>query len=81
MPSKIALLTVAIFGTSALAIPFAAEAGYEVEAREVVDNNDLEAREFYPSLDARDIEEFDMEAREYLDDLEAREPASVSLIG
>lgn len=82
--SKIALLAVALFGTSALAAPYAGEAGYDVEAREV--DNDLSAREFYemylearanPSLDARDIESLDFEAREYLEYLEAREAATV----
>jgi len=77
--SKIALLAVALFGTSALAAPFAGEAGYDVEAREV--DNDLSAREFYemylearadPSLDARDLEALDFEAREYLEYLEER---------
>jgi hypothetical protein len=83
--SKVALLAIALFGSSALAVPFAAEAEYDVEAREV--DNDLSAREFYemylearadPSLDARDLESLDFEAREYLDDLEAREPASAT---
>jgi len=83
--SKIALLAVALFGTSALAAPYAGEAGYDVEAREV--ENDLSAREFYemylearanPSLDARDIESMDFEAREYLEYLEAREAATVA---
>lgn len=84
--AKIALLAVALFGTSALAVPFAADAEYDVEAREV--DNDLTAREFYesylesradPSLDARDLESLDLEAREYLEYLEAREAATVSL--
>lgn len=83
--SKIALLAVALFGTSALAAPYAAEAGYDVEAREV--DNDLSAREFFemylevradPSLDARDLESLDFEAREYLEYLEAREAATVA---
>ena len=87
--SKIALLAIALFGTSALAAPFAGEAEYDVEAREV-DNNDLSAREFYdmylearadPTLDARDLEAMDFEAREYLDYLEAREAATVCLSG
>jgi len=81
--SKIALLAIALFGTSAIAAPFADEAGYDVEAREV--DSDLEAREFYemylearadPSLDARDLETLDLEAREYLEYLEARATAS-----
>jgi len=81
--SKIALLAVALFGTSAIAVPFAGDAGYEVEAREV--DNELSAREFYdmylearadPSLDARDVESLDLEAREYLEYLEAREAAT-----
>lgn len=81
--SKIALLAVALFGTSALAAPFAGEAVYDVEAREV--DNDLAAREFYemylearadPSLNARDIESLDFEAREYLEYLEARAAAT-----
>jgi len=85
--SKIALLAVALFGTSALAAPFAEEAGFEVEAREV-DNADLAAREFYdmylearedPSLDARDIEALDLEARDFFEYLDAREPASATL--
>jgi len=82
--TKLAILAVALFGTSALAVPFAGEAEYDVEAREV--DNDLSAREFYdmylearadPSLDARDIESLDFEAREYLEYLEAREAATV----
>lgn len=82
--TKFALLAVALFGTSALAVPFAGEAEYDVEAREV--DNELAAREFYdmylearadPSLDARDIESLDFEAREYLDYLEARAAASI----
>jgi len=81
--SKIALLAIALFGTSALAAPFAGEAEYDIEAREV--DNDLEAREFFetylearedPSLDARDVAALDLEAREYLEYLEAREVAS-----
>jgi len=84
--AKIALLAVALFGTSALAAPFAGDAEYDIEAREV-DNNDLTAREFYdvymearsnPSLDARDLESLDFEAREYLDYLEARELAAAA---
>ena len=86
--SKIALLAIALFGTSALAVPLAGEAEYDVEAREVED--DLSAREFYdlylearadPSLDARDLESLDFEAREYLEYLEAREAAAVCLTG
>ena len=73
MPSKIAFLTVAIFCASALAIPLAAEAGFEVEAREV--DNDLEARDYDMFLEARDVEALDLEAREDLEELEAREPA------
>jgi len=75
---KMALLAVALFGTSAIAVPFASDDTeyYEVEAREV-DNNELAAREFYydmylearasadPSLDVRDmIESLDFEARD-----------------
>jgi hypothetical protein len=84
--SKIALLAVALFGTSALAVPFASDAGYDVEAREV--DNDLSAREFYdmylearadPSLDARDLDSLDLEAREYLEYLEARATAAAEL--
>ena len=83
--SKIALLAVALFGTSALAMPLVGDAEYDVEAREV---DDLSAREFYdaylearedPSLDARDVESLDFEAREYLEYLEAREAATVCL--
>jgi hypothetical protein len=84
--SKIALLAVALFGTSALAAPFAAEAEfYDVEAREV--DNDLSARELFelylearanPSLDARDLESLDLEAREYLEYLEARAAATTT---
>ena len=84
--SKIALLAVALFGTSALAVPIV---GVDVEAREI--NDDLSAREFYdmylearadPSLDARDLESLDFEAREYLDYLEARDAAqTVCLTG
>ena len=86
--SKIALLAVALFGTSALAAPYAGETGFDIEAREV--DNDLSAREFYelylevradPSLDARDLESLDFEAREYLEYLEAREAATVCLTG
>jgi len=83
--SKIALLAIALFGSSAFAVPLAGEAEYDVDAREVDD--DLSAREFYdmylearddPSLDAREIESLDLEAREYLEYLEAREAASVT---
>jgi len=82
--SKIALLAVALIGTSALAAPFT-EAGYDVEAREV--DNDLSARELFelylearadPSLDARALESLDFEAREYLEYLEARDAATVT---
>jgi hypothetical protein len=82
--SKIALLAVALFGTSALAAPYAGEAGFDVEAREV--DNDISARELFemylearadPSLDARDLESLDFEAREYLEYLEAREATTV----
>lgn len=81
--SKIALLAVALFGTSALAALYAGDVEYDIEAREV--DNDLAAREFYnvymearsnPSLNARDLEYMDFEAREYLDYLEAREVAA-----
>ena len=83
--SKIALLAVALFGSSALAAPFAVKAEYDVEAREV---DNLSAREVYdmhlearsnPSLDARDVESLDIEAREYLEYLEAREATTVCL--
>ena len=83
--SKIALLAVALFGTSALALPFAHEAGFDVEAREV--DNDLSAREFYhmylearadSTLDARDLEALDLEARDYIDYLEARAAANAA---
>ena len=76
--SKLALLAVALFGTSVLAHPYAPEAEYDLEAREIV--NDLYAREFYDiylgaradsALDARDVETMDLEARD-LDFLEAR---------
>jgi hypothetical protein len=82
--SKIALLAVALFGTSAIAMPFA-EAEYDVEAREV--DNDLAAREFLdmylearadPSLDARDVESLDLEAREYLEYLAERDAATTT---
>jgi len=85
--AKIALLAVALFGTSALAAPLAEEAGYEVEAREFEVDNDLAVREIYdmylearedPSLDARDIEILDLEAREIFEYLDAREPASAT---
>jgi len=67
--SKIALLAVALFGTSALAFPLAGEAEYDVEAREV--DNDLAARESYDMyLEARD--DSSLEAREYYEYLEAR---------
>ena len=84
--SKIALLAAALFGTSALALPIAGDAEYNVEAREL--DNDLSTREFYemhlearadPSLDARDLDSVDFEAREYLDYLEARQVATVCL--
>ena len=83
--SKLAILAVALFSTSALAAPYASLDGdYELEAREV--DNELSAREFYdaylearadPDLDARDLEAMDLEAREYLEYLEAREAAAV----
>jgi len=85
--SKIALLAVALFGTSALALPYAGEVGYDVEAREV-DNDDLSARDFFemylearadPSLDARDLESLDFDAREYFNYLEAREAATTAI--
>ena len=69
--SKVALLVVALFGTSVLALPLAP--GYDLEAREF--NNDLSSREFYgmyleardnPTLDARDLESLDLEARELI---------------
>jgi hypothetical protein len=85
--SKLAILAVALFSTSALAAPYADLSGeFDVEAREA--DNDLSAREFYdaylearadPELDARDLEAMDFEAREYLEYLEAREAASVCL--
>ena len=86
--SKFALLAVALFSASALAIPFGIEAEYDLEAREI--DNDLSAREFYdmylearadPSLDARDLETLDFQARDYLDYLEAREVDAVCLTG
>jgi len=43
--SKVALLVVAFYSTSALALPFAVGAEYDVEAREI--DNDLSVREFY----------------------------------
>ena len=60
--SKIALLTVVLFVASPLALPFALEAEYDVEAREV--GNNLFACEFHdmylearadPTLNARDF--------------------------
>ena len=79
--AKVALLAVALFGTSALATPFAGEAEYEVEAREV--DNDLAVRELFDdaSLDARDVESLDLDAREYLEYLEARASATVCSSG
>jgi hypothetical protein len=86
--SKFALLAVALFSASALALPSGPEAEYNLEAREI--DNDLSAREFYdiylearadPTLDARDLETLDFEARDYLDYLEAREAGTVSLSG
>jgi len=72
--SKIALLAVALFGTSALAAPFTGEAEYDVEARDV--DNDLSTREFYEMyVEARDLESMDLEAREYL---EARQATTVA---
>jgi len=82
--SKIVLLAVALFGSSALAAP-SAESGYNLEAREV--DNDISARELFdlylearadPSLDARALESLDFEAREYLEYLEAREATTVA---
>jgi hypothetical protein len=52
--AKIALLAIALFGTSALATPFAGDAEYDIEARDV--DNELAAREFF--------EMNDVEARE-----------------
>jgi hypothetical protein len=81
---KIALLAVALFGTSARALPFSREAEY-LEARKV--DNDLSSREFNEmylearadhSLEARDLESLDFEAREYLDYLEARDAVTVT---
>ena len=75
--SKIALLAVALFGTSALAVPFSNGAEYDVEAREI--DNDLSAREFHDMyLEAR--ADPSLEAREYLEYLEAREATTVCLI-
>jgi len=82
--SKLAILAVALFSTSALAAPFASfeselevrEADNELSARELFDAY-LEARE-NPSLDARDLEALDLEAREYLEYLEMREAATTS---
>jgi len=77
--AKVAILAVALFGTSALAAPIGSNAENNVEAREV--DNDLSAREFYlearadPSVDARDLDSVDLEAREYLEHLEARDAA------
>ena len=77
--SKVALLAVALFGTSAIALPFAQEAEYDMEARET--DNYLSAREFYnsylearadPVLNARDLEALEFEARDYFNYLEAR---------
>jgi len=83
--AKVALLAVALFGTSVLAVPFGSNAEYDLEAREV--DNDLSAREFFdmylearanPSLSARDVESMDLEAREYLEYLEARDAAKLT---
>jgi len=52
--AKIALLAIALFGTSALAAPYAGDAEYDIEARDV--DNELAAREFF--------EMNDVEARE-----------------
>jgi hypothetical protein len=80
--SKLALLAVALFGASALALPYGGSK-YDLDAREF--NDDLSAREFYDmylearedlSLDARDLESLDLEAREYLNYLETRALAS-----
>jgi len=77
--SRIALLAVALFGTSAIALPFATEAEYDVEARET--DTHLSAREFYDMylearadsvLNARELEAMDFEARDYINYLEAR---------
>ena len=76
---KITFLTVALFVASALALPFAPETEYNVEARGI--DNDLFAREFHdmylearadPTVNARDLEILEFEARDYLDYLEAR---------
>jgi hypothetical protein len=82
--SKLAILAVAFFSTSALAAPYASFDGEsELEVREA--DNDLSAREFFdaylearedPSLDARDLEALDLEAREYLEYLEMRAAAT-----
>jgi len=78
--SKFALLAIALFGTSALAAPFAGEAEYDVEAREV--DNDLSTREFYEMyMEARDLDSdsMDLEAREDLEYLEARQSTTVPM--
>jgi hypothetical protein len=81
---KLAILAVALFSTSALAVPFASFES-ELEVRET--DNKLSAREFFdaylearenPSLDARELEALDLEAREYFEYLEMREVASTS---
>ena len=69
--SKVALLAVAFFSISVLALPLALGSQYDLEAREF--NNDLSSRGFYdmylearndPTLDARDLESLDLEARD-----------------
>lgn len=69
--SKIALLAVALLGTSAFALPFAPEAEYNVEAREV--DNVLSAREFYDMYLQARADSLEFDARDYLDYLEARD--------
>ena len=64
--SKVALLAVAFFGVSVLAVPLQVAPGsqYDLEAREF--DNDLFSRGFYDMyLDARDLESLDLEPRVY----------------
>lgn len=79
--SKLAILAVALFSSSVVALPFAVDT--QLKVREAV--NELSAREVFdaylearadPSLNARDLEYLEWQAREYLEDLEIRAAAT-----
>jgi len=79
--SKLAILAVALFSSSVLALPFAVDT--QLKVREAV--NELSAREVFdaylearadPSINARDLEYLELEAREYLEYLEIRAAAT-----